>query len=168
MVGEPVLQKKLALSGDSVDVLQPSELRGSGLCLSPERASLDRTMAVFNGVFPILPGKLEAERAFAEETMGGGARSSRSSRSAGVARETWWVQQTPDGNAFAMIWFESPDSEQVIAEVTRDPSEFAAWFRGQVQKLSGIELASGVWVAGRGPGSVVPRLRGHVRRRTDR
>jgi hypothetical protein len=27
-------------------------------------------MAVFNGVFPILPGKLEAERAFAEETMG--------------------------------------------------------------------------------------------------
>ena len=50
------------------------------------------------------------------------------------------MQQTPDGNAFAMIWFESPDSEQVIAEVTRDPSEFAAWFRGQVKKLSGIEL----------------------------
>lgn len=39
-----------------------------------------------------------------------------------------------------MIWFESPDSEQVIAEVTRDPSEFAAWLRGQVKKLSGIEL----------------------------
>lgn len=74
MVGEPVFKKKLALSGDSVDVLQPSELRGRPVCLSPERASLCRTMAVFNGVFSILPGKLEAERAFAEETMGGAAR----------------------------------------------------------------------------------------------
>ena len=50
------------------------------------------------------------------------------------------MQHTPDGNAFAAIWFEGPDSEQVIAEVTRDPSEFAASFRGQVKKLSAIEL----------------------------
>jgi hypothetical protein len=50
------------------------------------------------------------------------------------------VQQVPDGNAFAVIWVRSPDSEQATAEVTRDTSEFAAWFRGQVEKLSGIEL----------------------------
>ena len=72
MSASPCLKKKLALSGDSVDVLQPVSC-GERPVLSPERASLCRTMAVFNGVFSILPGKLEAERAFAEETIGGGA-----------------------------------------------------------------------------------------------
>jgi hypothetical protein len=98
-------------------------------------------MAVFNGVFPILPGKLEAERAFAEETMGARrADFEEFQKRRGVTRETWSVQPTPDGNAFAVIWFESPDSEQAIAEVARDPSEFGVWFRERVKELSGIEL----------------------------
>jgi hypothetical protein len=67
-------------------------------------------------VFPILAGKLEAERAFAEETMGARrADFEEFQKRRGVTRETWSVQQTPDGNAFVVIWFESPDSEQAIA-----------------------------------------------------
>jgi hypothetical protein len=98
-------------------------------------------MTVFNGAFPILAGKLEAERAFAEETMGARrAEFEEFQKRRGVTRETWSVQQTPDGNAFVVIWFESPDSEQAIAEVTRDPSAFGAWFRERVKEISGIEL----------------------------
>jgi hypothetical protein len=98
-------------------------------------------MAVFNGVFPILPGKLEAERAFAEETMGARrADFEEFQKRRGVTRESWSVQQAPDGNAFAVIWFASPDAERAIVEVARDPSEFAACFREQVKELSGIEF----------------------------
>ena len=52
-------------------------------------------MAVFNGVFPILAGNVEAERAFAEETMG--ARSAdfdEFQKRRGVTRETWSMQET--------------------------------------------------------------------------
>jgi hypothetical protein len=98
-------------------------------------------MAVFNGAFPILPGKMEAERAFAEETTGARrADFEEFQKRRGVTRETWSVQQTPDGNALAVIWFESPDPEQAIAQAARDPSAFGAWFRERLKELSGIEL----------------------------
>jgi hypothetical protein len=98
-------------------------------------------MAVFNGAFPILPGKVEAQRDFAEETMGARrADFEEFQKRRAVTRETWSVQQTLDGNAFAVIWFESPDPEQAIAEVARDPSEFGTWFRERVKELNGIEL----------------------------
>ena len=99
-------------------------------------------MAVFNGAFPILPGKMEAARAFAKETMG----AERSGfdelqKRGGVTRETWSFQEMPDGSAVVLVWFESPDPDKTFAELAQDSSDFAVWFRGKVQELNGFDLA---------------------------
>jgi len=99
-------------------------------------------MAVFNGAFPVLPGKIDAARAFARETMG--ARRSgfdESQQRGGITRETWSIQETPDGNALVLVWFESADPEKAFAELAQDTSEFAVWFRAQVQEVSGVDLS---------------------------
>ena len=98
-------------------------------------------MAVFNGAFPILPGKVDDARAFAEETMG--ARRSgfdESQTRGGVTRETWSIQEMSDGSAIVLVWFESTDPDKTFAELSQDSSEFAVWFRGRVQELNGIDL----------------------------
>ena len=60
-------------------------------------------MAVFSAAVPILPGKVEAARAFGEETMGARrADFEECQKRRGVTRETWSVQQTPDGNALSV------------------------------------------------------------------
>ena len=100
-------------------------------------------MAVFNGAFPVLPGKLDAARAFAEETMG--ARRSgfdESQKRGGITRETWSIQETPDGSAFVLVWFESADTDKAFGELAQDSSEFAVWFRERVQEISGVDLAA--------------------------
>src|SRR5213594_3877053 len=99
-------------------------------------------MAVFNGAFPVLPGKVDAARAFANETMGGRrAGLDESQKRGGITRETWSMQEKPDGSAFVLVWFESPDPEKSFAELAQDSSDVAVWFRGRVQEISGVDLA---------------------------
>jgi len=99
-------------------------------------------MAVFNGAFPVLPGKVDTARAFAKETMGP-RRSGydESQKRGGITRETWSVQENPDGSAFVLVWFESPDPEKSFAELAQDSSDFALWFRERVKDVSGVDLA---------------------------
>jgi hypothetical protein len=99
-------------------------------------------MAVFNGAFPVLPGKVNEARAFAKETMGP-RRSGfdESQQRGGITREMWSVQETPDGNALVLVWFESPDPEKSFAELAQDDSDFAVWFRARVKEISGVDLA---------------------------
>jgi hypothetical protein len=99
-------------------------------------------MAVFNGAFPILPGKVEAARAFAKETMSvWRADFEEQQKRRGVTRETWTVLQAPDGSAFSVVWFESADPEKAIAEIAHDPSEFGAWFCERLMEISGVDPA---------------------------
>jgi hypothetical protein len=98
-------------------------------------------MAVFNGAFPVLPGKEDAGRAFAKETMG--ARRSgydESQKRGGITRETWSLQQMPDGSSAVLVWFEAEDPDKAFAELAQDTSDFAVWFRGQVKEISGVDL----------------------------
>jgi hypothetical protein len=97
-------------------------------------------MAVFNGAFPILPGKVEAARALAKERPRRSGHEETQKRG-GITRETWSIQETPDGNAFVLVWFESPDPEKSFAELAQDSSDFAVWFRSQVKEVSGVDLA---------------------------
>ena len=63
-------------------------------------------MAVFNGAFPILPGKIDAARAFASDVAGGRkAEFKDMQKRSGTTRETWSLQETPAG-AFMLVWFE--------------------------------------------------------------
>ena len=98
-------------------------------------------MAVFNGAFPVLPGKAHAARAVAKERMGPRrAGHDELQKRGGITRETWSLQENPDGSAFVLVWFESPDPEQSFAELAQDSSDFAVWFRERVKEVSGVDL----------------------------
>ena len=98
-------------------------------------------MAVFNGAFPILPGKEGAARAFAEAVAGPRkAEFDEMQARAGVQRETWAVQQT-DAGSFMLVWFEGPDIEAAFTDLATGQDDFTVWFRGQIQGVTGLDMA---------------------------
>jgi hypothetical protein len=98
-------------------------------------------MAIFNGAFPLLPGKLEAARSYAKETMGPRRPGFDEWQKRGkTTRETWSLQENPDGGAVLIVMFESPDPQQSFAEHAQDSSDFAVWFRERIKEISGADL----------------------------
>jgi len=98
-------------------------------------------MAVFNAAFPILPGKTDQARAFANEVVGARRREFEESQARfGATRETWALQATPDGD-FMLVWFEAPDIEKGFATLGESMEPFDVWFREQVKEINGIDLA---------------------------
>jgi hypothetical protein len=57
-----------------------------------------------------------------------------------TTRETWSLQENPDGSAVLIVWLESPDPQQSFAEHAQDSSDFAVWFRGPIKEVSGVDL----------------------------
>jgi hypothetical protein len=99
-------------------------------------------MAVFNGVFPILPGKEQEGKDFAaacvgERRKGFEAQLARSE----ISRETWSLQETPMGS-FMLVWFEGPDIQKTFTELATSSDEFTVWFRGQVKTVTGVDLSA--------------------------
>jgi hypothetical protein len=98
-------------------------------------------MAVFNGAFPVLAGKVDAIRAFAEETMGAQLSGfEEAQRRVDSTRETWSIQQLPDGSAIILVWVETQNVEAVFTDLAHDDSEWTVWFRGRVLEITGIDL----------------------------
>ena len=98
-------------------------------------------MALFNGAFPVLPGKADAVRALAKEVMGPRRREFDESQARqGVTRETWSLQSTPDGD-FVLVWFEAPDIDKVFASLAESTDPLDVWFREQVQGITGVDMA---------------------------
>jgi hypothetical protein len=98
-------------------------------------------MAIFNGAFPVLPGKLDAARSYAKETMGPQRSGFDEWQKRGkTTRETWSLQENPDGSAVLIVLLESPDPQQSFAEHAQDSSDFAVWFRERIKEVSGVDL----------------------------
>ena len=99
-------------------------------------------MAVFNAAFPVLPGKTEQARAFANDVMGARRREFDESQARfGATKETWSLQSTPDGDLM-LVWFEAPDIEKGFATLGESQESFDVWFRAQVQETTGFDLAA--------------------------
>jgi hypothetical protein len=99
-------------------------------------------MAVFNGAFPILPGKEQEGRNFAAACMGERREGFEEQLSSSkIARETWALQETPMGS-FMLVWFEAPDIEKTFTHLATTNNEFTTWFRGQVKDLTGVDLSA--------------------------
>jgi hypothetical protein len=99
-------------------------------------------MAAFNSMFPVLPGKEDAARAWIAQLAGArkdgfDALQERS----GIARETLTLQETPAG-AFLLFWFDG-DVERAFASVITGDDDFTAWHRAQLRDVTGIDLAAG-------------------------
>jgi hypothetical protein len=84
---------------------------------------------------PILPGKLEAWKAFAEDTKG--EEYDRSRKRMGVVREVVSLMQTPEGD-FACIFQEAEDLAKAFQVIDRSDDPYDVWFRDQLMELHGL------------------------------
>ena len=95
-------------------------------------------MGVFNGVFPVLPGKEAAARAWAAALAGPRKDEFAAlQRAAELTRETLALQATPAGTVL-LVWFEGNVTRAFEVIASDDP--FAAWHRGQIKDITGVDL----------------------------
>ena len=89
---------------------------------------------------PILPGKTEAARAFLQE-MGGPRKQELAAcgESAGIAKEMWAIQQTPQGDLF-VVYIAGEDLAHAFKEFAASQSEFDRWCKQQVLETTGADL----------------------------
>jgi hypothetical protein len=98
-------------------------------------------MGVFNGLFPVPPGKEDAARAFAKEAVGPrGERFAAVQERNNVTRETWSLLTTPMGT-FVNVWFEG-DIEKAFADLATAEDDHTVWFRQTVLDVTGIDLTA--------------------------
>lgn len=99
-------------------------------------------MAVMLFAAPILPGKLDAWKAFNKEIQGSRkAAMDAIQASAGVTRQVASLQQTPHGD-FAVVMIEADDPSKFMVAMGTGTDEMAQWFRAQVLDVHGMDLAA--------------------------
>lgn len=89
---------------------------------------------------PILPGKTEQWKSFADEIVG--ARLSEfehSQQELGISTENWYLQQTPQGD-MAIIYMEGEDPAAALAELGQSQGSFEVWFKAQALEIHGMDL----------------------------
>jgi hypothetical protein len=98
-------------------------------------------MAVFLGAFPVLPGKADDARKFAQDTLARRDEYSASQKKSGVTKEEWSLQETPMG-ALVIVRFECTDVDQAFARLAESTDDFDVWFRERVTEVSAVDLAA--------------------------
>lgn len=97
-------------------------------------------MEAYAFVFPILPGKSEAGRAFGKEISGPRADEMRASRErVGAARETVWLHSTPMGD-FGIVLIEGEDVAEANRGFAASTNPFDVWFKETVLDFSGVDF----------------------------
>lgn len=89
-------------------------------------------------VFPVLPGKADALKAFGQALMGERKEEYVKSQST-VSKESWWLQPTPMGD-LCVCHFEADDPAAVFAALGESQEPFDVWFRAQVLDCTGVDL----------------------------
>ena len=89
---------------------------------------------------PILPGKTEAARAFLRE-LGGPRKQELAAcgQGVGLAKETWAIQQTPQGDLF-VAYMAGDDLARAFKEFAASQTDFDRWFKEQVRETTGADL----------------------------
>jgi hypothetical protein len=89
---------------------------------------------------PILPGKTEAARAFAQ-SLSSERRAEMDRSQVTVTKESWFLQHTPMGD-FLIIYHVSPDGATVHSNLAESRDPFDLWFKAQVLDLTGIDVST--------------------------
>lgn len=97
-------------------------------------------MAVFLGAFPVVEGKEDEARKFAQETLDRGDEFEASQQRYGVTKEEWSLQQTPIGS-MVVVRFECQDVAGVFESLAQSNEAFDVWFRQRVKEVSGVDLS---------------------------
>jgi hypothetical protein len=98
-------------------------------------------MAVFMGAFPVLPGKEDDARKFAQETLDRVDEFSASQKRLSTTKEEWSLQQTPMGS-LVLVRFESPDPSATLEGFGQSQDSFDVWSRQRIQEITGVDLAA--------------------------
>lgn len=89
---------------------------------------------------PILPGKSEAARAYLRELAGPRKQQlAECGQSVGIVKETWAIQQTPQGDLF-VVYMAGDNIAQAFTQLAASQTEFDRWFKQQVQETTGADL----------------------------
>ena len=91
-------------------------------------------------VFPILPGKTDAARAFQREIdTTRKADYARTERRLGVTREYWFIAELPGGDQF-VLYFDSADVNQVMSDFVQSQVPFDLWLMEQAREVTGFDF----------------------------
>lgn len=91
-------------------------------------------------VFPILPGKSDAARAFqAELDTARKADYARSERAIGISKELWFLASLPSGDHL-VAYMESPDFHRALAQFSASREEFDRWFKRCFADVTGVDF----------------------------
>jgi Family of unknown function (DUF6176) len=98
-------------------------------------------MAVFLGAFPVLQGKDDEVRKFAQETLDRREEFDASQKRLGVTKEEWALQQTPMGS-LVVVRFEADNIDGAFAGLAESNEPIDVWFRQRVQEITGVDLSA--------------------------
>jgi hypothetical protein len=91
-------------------------------------------------VFPILPGKSQAARAFQQELdTERKADYGRSERAIGITKEMWFLASLPSGDHL-VVYMESPDFKRALGQFSQSQDEFDRWFKQRVVDVTGVDF----------------------------
>ena len=98
-------------------------------------------MALFAIAVPILPGKTDEWRAFADELAGSRHDDFAASRRGLGVRERTFLQHTPMGD-FVLVTLEGDDPAGAFARFGQGTDDFTRWFMERVKEVHGYDLAA--------------------------
>jgi hypothetical protein len=100
-------------------------------------------MASLAFTLPILPGKTQEFRRFAQEVLGPRRDKHEATRQpfggSGITKELAWIQQTPQGDIL-IVYLEGDDPVSWFQDWMSSQDPHDRWFKQQVQSISGIDF----------------------------
>lgn len=91
---------------------------------------------------PVLAGKTAAARAFLQEVDGGRkAEFADSERRIGITKESWYLQQTAQGDLL-IVYLESSDAASSLQQFSNSQDAFDQWFKRNLAEVTGVDLNS--------------------------
>ncbi len=97
-------------------------------------------MASLALTLPLLPGKVDGFRAFAQEALGPRrAELDVSARKHGLDRQLIWVQPTPQGDVL-IVYLEGDDPVKSNDSFVASQDRFDVWWKEQIQALTGVDF----------------------------
>jgi hypothetical protein len=91
-------------------------------------------------VFPILPGKSDAARAFQRELDSDRKEEyGRSERRIGITKELWYIASLPGGDQL-IAFMETPDFNRALQFFVGSRDPFDEWFKQRLAEATGVNL----------------------------
>jgi hypothetical protein len=89
---------------------------------------------------PVQSGKTSDARAFMTELEGARkAEYAESERRIGIAKESWYLQQTSNGDLL-IAYMETPDFAKALGLFSQSGEDFDVWFKRRLADATGVDL----------------------------